>query len=69
MHGKKRNLSIAGKVCIIKTFFISQFVYTMQTLVVPDPVLTQVNRILFRFLGRKKDCNRKAFEKIKRTVV
>ena len=41
----------------------------MQALVVPDPVLTQVNRILFRFVWRKKDCNRKAFEKVKRTVV
>ena len=38
-------------------------------LVVPDPVLTQVNRILFRFLWRKKDCNRKAFEKVKRILV
>ena len=53
---KRRNLSIAGKVYIIKTFLISQFVYIMQALVVPDPVLTQVNRILFRFLWRKKDC-------------
>ena len=66
---EKRNLSIAGKVCIIKAFLISQFVYIMQALVVPDPVLTQVNTILFRFLWRKKDCNRKAFEKAKRTVV
>ena len=61
---EKRNLSIAGKVCIIKTFLISQLV-----LVVPDPVLTQVSRILFRFLWCKKDCNRKAFENVKRTVV
>ena len=66
---EKRNLSIAGKVCIIKTFLISQFVYIMQALVVPYPFLTQVNRILFRFLWCKKDCNRKAFEKVKRTVV
>ena len=65
----KRKLSIAGKVCIIKTLLISQFVYIRQALVVPDPVLTQVNRILFRVLWRKKDCNRKAFEKVKRTVV
>ena len=41
----------------------------MQALVVPGPVLTQVNRILFRVLWRKKDSNRKAFEKVKRTVV
>ena len=60
---EKRNLSIAGKVCIIKTFLISQFVYIMQALVVPDPVLTQVNRILFRFLWRKKDCNRRPLRK------
>ena len=68
---EKSNLSIAGKVCIIKTFLISQFVYIYipQALVVPDPVLTQVNRILFRILWRKKDCNHKAFEKVKRTVV
>ena len=66
---EKRNRSIAGKVCIIKTFLISQFVYIMQALVVPDPFLTQVNRILFRFLWCKKDYNRKALEKVKRTVV
>ena len=58
---EKRNLSIVGKVCTIKTCLISQLVYIMQALVVPDSVLTQVNRLLFRFLWRKKDCNRKAF--------
>ena len=37
MHGKKkRNLSIVGKVCIIQIFLISQLVYIMQALVVPD---------------------------------
>ena len=51
---EKKKLSIAGKVCIIKAFLISQFVYILQVLVVPDPVLTQVNRILVRFLWRKK---------------
>ena len=69
MHGKNRNMSIVGKVCIIKTFLISQLVCIMQVLVVPHSVLTQVNRLLFRFLWRKKGCNRKAFEKVKRSVV
>ena len=41
----------------------------MQALVVPDFVLTQVKRLLFIFLWRKKDCNRKAFEKVKRNVL
>ena len=52
---EKRNLSIAGKVCIVKTFLITQFVYIMQALVVPDPVLPQVNRLLFRFMWRKRE--------------
>ena len=38
-----------------KNILISQFVYIMQALVVTDPVLTQVNRILFRILWCKKD--------------
>ena len=41
----------------------------MQALVVPDSVLTRANRLLFRFLRRKKECNPKIFEKVKRTVV
>ena len=41
----------------------------MRALVVPNHVLTDINRLLFRFLCQKKDCNRKAFEKVKRTVV
>ena len=52
----KRNLSI---VYTIKTFLISQFVYIMQALVVPDPVLTQVNTILFTFLEHCLWCFRK----------
>ena len=39
----------------------------MQAFKIPDDVLTEVNRLLFRFFWRKKD--RKAFEKVKRTVV
>ena len=66
---EKRNLSIIGKVCIVKTFLISQLVYIMQALILPDKVLTEMNRILFRFLWRKKDSNRKAFEKVKRNVL
>ena len=66
---EKINLSIAGKVCIIATFLISHFTYIIQARVVPDSVLTQANRLLFRFLRRKKECNPKTFEKVKRTVV
>ena len=41
----------------------------LPALIAPDDVLTELNRLLFRFLWRKRDCNRKAFEKVKRVVV
>lgn len=66
---EKRNLSIMGKVCIVKTFLISQWVYIMQALLIPENVLIEMNRLLYRFLWRKRDSNRKAFEKVKRTVL
>ena len=46
----------AAKICIIKTFLVSQFLCILQAPVVPDSVLTQVNRLLFRILWRKRLC-------------
>lgn len=66
---EKRNLGIPGKICIIKTFLLSQLVYLMQSICIPDKVLQEINTILYRFLWRKKDCNKKAFEKVKRVVL
>jgi hypothetical protein len=66
---EKRNLSILGKVHVIKTFLMSQLVYIMQAIVIPDKVLIEINRLFFRFLWRKKDSNKRAFEKVKRTVL
>ena len=66
---EKRNLSIMGKICVIKTFLLSQFIYVMQSVVFPDHILTEINRIIYNFLWRKKDCNRKAYEKVKRSIM
>jgi hypothetical protein len=41
----------------------------MQAFTIPDKVLIEINRLCFRFLWRKRDCNRKAFEKVKRVVM
>ena len=65
----KRNLSISGKLCIIKSFLLSQFVYVLQSLALPEHVLKKLNTFLFRFLWKKKNTNTRAFEKVKRTVV
>ena len=66
---RKRNLNLFGKVCIIKTFLISQLVFVMQVIRVPDVILKEVNTLLYRFLWKKKDSNKKAFEKVKRVVM
>jgi hypothetical protein len=66
---EKRNLGVLGKICVIKSLLVSQLVYAIQALSIPDNVLDEINTILYRFLWRKKNCNRKAFEKVKRVVV
>ena len=66
---EKRNLSIFGKVTVIKTFLQSQFIYLMRCLVLPEDALSEINTLFYRFLWRRKNANRKAFEKVKRKVL
>ena len=66
---EKRDLSIMGKVLITKTFLISQLVYYMQSFLIPEHTLTQVNRLLYRFIWKKRNNNKKAFEKVKRNII
>ena len=65
----KRDLSIQGKMVVIKTFLISQFVYVMQSIGLPLGVLTKLNTLLYKFLWQKRYSNRKAFEKVKRKIM
>jgi exodeoxyribonuclease III len=69
INWSKRNLSISGKICIIKTYLISQVIYPLQALAAPHHFLNTINTMLFRFLWKKKYSNTKAFEKVKRTVM
>ena len=66
---EKRNLGLIGKITVIKSFISSQFTYVMKTIVLPEKILTELNTLVFRFLWRKKDCNKKAYEKVKRKVM
>ena len=62
----RRNLSIYGKILIAKTFIISKFIYTMQSIGIPDDILTKINRELFAFTWKKNHNNKKAVKKVKR---
>ena len=66
---EKRDLSIMGKIIIVKTFLLSQLVYFMQAFIIPDKYIVEINTILFRFIWKKKNNNKKAFEKVKRNVM
>ena len=61
----KRNLSLAGKVLIAKTFLLSKLNYIIQALSLPKAIAAQIDSIIFKFLWQKKHSNKKAFEKIK----
>jgi exonuclease III len=65
----KRDLSIQGKVVVIKTFLVSPLLYVMQSIGMPSIVLNQINRLLYKFLWQRKHSNKRAFEKVKRKVM
>ena len=65
----RRNLIIYGNILIAKTFLISQFMYIMQSIGIPEEALHKINRIIYTFIWKKKYNNKKAFEKVKRKVL
>ena len=64
----RRDLSLIGKIHIVKTFGISQFNFLLQSISLPDDVLKQINKLFFSFVWKKHD-NKKAVEKVKREVM
>ncbi len=66
---EKRDLSLIGKIHVIKTFLLSQFIYLMQSISLPEVVLTQINTTLFKFVWKKRTNNKRAFEKVRRNVL
>ena len=60
----RRDLSIIGKIHILKTFGLSLFIYMMQSVGIPESTLNKINQMFFRFLWKKKFTNKKAFEKV-----
>ena len=65
----RRYLSIHGKIVIVKSFLISQLVFIMQSIGLPEKILSEINRILYKFIWQRKFSNKKAFEKVKRKVM
>ena len=66
---QKYNLTIQGKVMVVKTFILSIWTHTLQSIVIPDEVIKEIDRLVFKFLWQKKTSIKKASERIKRTVL
>ena len=65
----KRNLSIIGKIQIIKTFLLSQFIYILQSLFIKKGVLDEINTIFYRFIWKRDSIDKKAWERVRRSVL
>ena len=65
----RRDLSLIGKIQIIKTFGVSQFTYIMQSIGLPERAQTKITRIFFKFLWLKQFSNKRAIEKVRRSYM
>ena len=66
---QKREMSLYGKIIICKTYLLSQLSYVIQSLSLPNEVLTEIDTLLFKFIWQKTFSEKKAIEKIKRSII
>jgi len=65
-----RNLTLEGKILIVKTFGLSQLIYNLQCYQILSNEITLVERLIFRFIWSKKwDYNKKVIDRISRKVM
>jgi hypothetical protein len=60
---KQRNLTIYGKILLIKTFALSQIIYTASVIPVPDKILLEIEKMIYGFLWKGKQ------HKVKKAVI
>jgi exonuclease III len=64
-----RHLSLEGKITIVKTFGLSQLIYSLQMCEIKEPEVKQVEGIIFKFLWNKKWNGNQAPDRIKRSYL
>jgi hypothetical protein len=65
----QRSLSILGKILILKTYGVSQFIYLCQSMTLNDNHFKRINHSLYKFVWNKHYSAAKAPERIKRDIV
>ena len=64
-----RNLSVLGKILIVKTFGISQLIFLLQSFVLDENHFKKINHVLYKFIWNRHFAAAKAPERIKRELV
>jgi exonuclease III len=64
-----RGLTFEGKILIVKTFGISQILYSLQVCHIEPEELKTIERIIFKFIWNKKWNNKPGPDRIKRCVM
>ena len=65
----RRHLTLLGKILILKTFAISQVIFTMQSITLSDNSLKKINALIYKYLWNKNFNASKAPDRIKRSIV
>ena len=65
----RRSLSTLGRILIVKTFGLSQFIYLMQSVTLLTAHFKKINNLIFKFIWNRHYLASKAPERIKREIM
>ena len=65
----RRQLSEIGKIVILKAFGLSLFVHLMQSIGIKKYYLKLINTIMYRFIWKKNNNNKKVIERVGRNII
>jgi hypothetical protein len=66
---KQRNLTLQGKIIIVKTFGLSQMIYSLQTTHIEQKELKEIDDHIYRFIWNTKSTSSKVTPKIKKNIL
>ncbi len=66
---RMRNLTLQGKILIVKTFGLSQLIYSLQSTYIREEELKVIENVIFRFVWNIKKTNPIVSGKIKRDII
>jgi hypothetical protein len=64
-----RNLTLEGKILIVKTFGLSQLIYSLMLTSIRKEEILQIENIIYKFIWNNKSTNKNAIGKIKREII